>query len=276
MEALLNQYVEDMTAKKINGKKQSTILTDKSWIKKHLMPTFGKFRAAAITKEQVEDFMNQHASGTGKRLVVLLSAIFNFGIRKKIITVNPCTGVQKPVDKVRIRRLSAGEYKTLGRSLTAVAEPTVQSVLRALMVTGWRSGEIRSLRWTECDLPRFTANLENTKSGRSVRPLGAEAIRIIESQPRRNEFVFNLNGKPIRNINYHFAKLGLDKTITPHVLRHSFASLAADLGFGDHVIGSLLGHRQSSITSRYLHLDKSLIEAADTVAQRTLELIAHG
>ena len=61
--------------------------------------------------------------------------------------------------------------------------------------------------------------------------------------------------------------------VTPHVLRHSFASLSADMGFSDNVIAGMLGHARSSITSRYIHLEKALIEAADKVAAETLRLM---
>jgi integrase len=66
----------------------------------------------------------------------------------------------------------------------------------------------------------------------------------------------------------------MDKTITPHVMRHSFASLSADLGLSDNTIASLLGHSRGSITSRYMHgSDKALIAAADLVAQETIKLM---
>jgi len=61
--------------------------------------------------------------------------------------------------------------------------------------------------------------------------------------------------------------------VVPHVLRHSFASLAADLGFSDSTIAGMIGHKQQSITSRYLHLDKALIVAADAVAAETIRLM---
>ena len=65
------------------------------------------------------------------------------------------------------------------------------------------------------------------------------------------------------------AKLGgLPADITPHVLRHSFASLAADLGYNEPTIASLLGHKTHSITSRYVHsADAVLLAAADAVAK---------
>ena len=63
------------------------------------------------------------------------------------------------------------------------------------------------------------------------------------------------------------AKLGdLPVDITPHVLRHSFASLAADLGYSEPTIASLIGHKTHSITSRYVH-------SADAVAKATMKLM---
>ena len=71
------------------------------------------------------------------------------------------------------------------------------------------------------------------------------------------------------------AKLGdLPADITPHVLRHSFASLAADLGYNEPTIASLLGHKTHSITSRYMHsADAVLLAAADAVANATMKLM---
>ena len=71
------------------------------------------------------------------------------------------------------------------------------------------------------------------------------------------------------------AKLGgLPPDVTPHVLRHSFVSLAADLGYTEPVIAALVGHQGRSTTSRYLHsADDVLLAAADAVACRTAELM---
>ena len=62
--------------------------------------------------------------------------------------------------------------------------------------------------------------------------------------------------------------------MTPHVLRHSFASIAADLGFSELTIAALLGHKKASVTSKYAHhADVVLLQAADAVAGRVAELI---
>jgi site-specific recombinase XerD len=54
--------------------------------------------------------------------------------------------------------------------------------------------------------------------------------------------------------------------ITLHTLRHSFASVAAEIGYSELVIAGLLGHRAGSVTSSYVHLDKALVAAADQTA----------
>ena len=71
------------------------------------------------------------------------------------------------------------------------------------------------------------------------------------------------------------AKLGsLPADVTPHVLRHSFASLAGDLGYSEPTIAALVGHKGHSITSRYVHAaDAVLLAAADAVANRTAVLM---
>ena len=62
--------------------------------------------------------------------------------------------------------------------------------------------------------------------------------------------------------------------ITPHVLRHSFASLAGDLGYSEPTIAALIGHKGRSVTSRYVHAaDPVLLAAADAVAGRTAGLM---
>jgi site-specific recombinase XerD len=71
------------------------------------------------------------------------------------------------------------------------------------------------------------------------------------------------------------AKLGgLAADITPHVLRHSFASLAGDLGYSEATIATLIGHKGHSITSRYVHTaDAVLLAAVDAVANATWKLM---
>ena len=57
------------------------------------------------------------------------------------------------------------------------------------------------------------------------------------------------------------------KGVTPHVLRHTFASVAGGLGFSELTIAGLPEHTGRGVTQRYVHLDKALLLAADKVAE---------
>jgi len=63
-------------------------------------------------------------------------------------------------------------------------------------------------------------------------------------------------------------------TVTPHTLRHSFASVANDLGFTEPTIAAVIGHASSSVTGRYVHhLDAALVAAADRVSRSIFKMM---
>ncbi len=75
MSELMDDYVADMEAHKLNGKAASTKKSDRSRVEKHLKPKLGKIRVTAITQFQIEQFMNECSPGSAKRLIQLLSAL---------------------------------------------------------------------------------------------------------------------------------------------------------------------------------------------------------
>jgi integrase len=198
---------------------------------------------------------------------------------------NPVHGVIRFADGKRERRLSDGEYAALGEALrqaeAAAVWPPAIAVARFLALTGWRSGEALGLRWAEVDLARRTATLADSKTGRSIRPLSHAACDVVRGLPRMTgELVFPATRGDGRMTGFaklwaRIARLGeLPPDITPHVLRHSFASLAADLGYSEPTIAALVGHKGRTITSRYVHAaDTVLLAAADAVAGRTAALM---
>jgi site-specific recombinase XerD len=69
------------------------------------------------------------------------------------------------------------------------------------------------------------------------------------------------------------AKAGLE-SVTLHVLRHSFAATAAEIGFSELTIAGLLGHSVPGITARYAHVpDSALVASADRVATRIVSAL---
>jgi integrase len=219
--------------------------------------------------------MNGLSPGNANRVTGLLGAIFSYAVKKKLRPDNPAHGITKAPDVKRLRRLSDAEYQRLHVAIRDTQSSVVGDIFRMLAVSGWRNSEARCLKWSEVDLERRVAILGDTKSGQSVRPLSGAACEIIKRQERSSPYVFEYQqGKPIGHLSLQWRRLRMPKDVTPHTLRHSFASLAADMGLADHTIAGLLGHVRHSITSRYMHLaDKALIEAADLVANETLRLM---
>jgi integrase len=270
----IGQLCDEYMKNGVNGKKASTLKSDISRVEKHIKPALRKKKAASITQEDVETFMRSMSVGNQRSVVALLGAMFAYGIKRKLRTDNPAHGVAKPAENNKTRRLSNAEYAALHVALGNI-NTTAADVISFLAISGWRSLEAKNLKWSEIDIERRVATLGDTKTGQSNRPLSGAAIDILNRRARgASEYVFAKDrGQPLQNVNQIFAKLGLAKDVTPHTLRHSFASLAGDMGLADSTIAGLLGHARSSITSRYIHLDKALIAASDLVAQETLKLM---
>jgi integrase len=287
-------------------KKASTLLTDKGRIERHIKPLLGRLKVAAVSREDIEGFMHGVAEGetaakvksgkkhglahvrggrgTASRTVGLLGAIFTYAVRHRMRTDNPVHGVMRFADGKRERRLSDDDYAAFGTALRGAAEakiwPAAIAAARFLALTGWRSGEALALSWNEVDLARRTATLADTKTGRSIRPLSRAAVQVLGSLPRSGDLVFPATRGNGRMAGFpklwaRIAQFGeLPPDVTPHVLRHSFASLAGDLGYSEPTIAALVGHKGHTITSRYMHAaDAVLLAAADAIAARTAELM---
>jgi len=223
--------------------------------------------------------------GAASRTIGLLGAIMTYAIKLGLRADNPVRGVVRPADGHRDRRLGQEDYRKFGEALTAAGDDEVHvpgiAAIRFMLLTGWRRGEVVNLRWGEVDLGRRTAHLADTKTGGSMRPLAEAACRVIRAMPQGGEFVFPAPGAdwPMGGFPRLWARVvhrvgGLSRDVTPHVLRHSYASLAADLGLADATIGALLGHRGHSVTRRYIHsADTALLAAADKVADEVVRLM---
>jgi integrase len=312
MTELFGLYLDAARAGHILGrrgtpKKASTQSSDARAITAHLDPLLGDRKVRDVTRRDVE--LTMHAIADGKtarsikgkprgvsrisggrgaasRTVGLLGSVFTFAVSREMIESNPCSRIRKFAENRRDRRLSDEEFAALATGLKRAFEnetwPPAVNALRFLALTGWRSGEALGLRWSHVDLVTRTARLDDTKTGKSMRPLSHAACDLLRSLPRTcdNDLVFpaSRGSGPMGGFKRHVRKIiadaGLPRDVTPHVLRHTFASVAAELGLSDPTIASLVGHRGRTITSRYVHFaDAVLLQAADQVANRIVELM---
>jgi integrase len=299
---LCDRYMADATAGLVltrfgSGKKASTLAIDEGRIARHIKPVLGSLAVAAVTGADIRNLRDAVAAGktacdvktgrrglarvrggkgTATRVVRLLGGIFTYAVAHGMRADNPVRGVPQFRDGQRERRLSKSEYRALGKALRQAdkrAWPPAVAAARFLALSGWRSGEALSLKWSEVDLVARTAVLPGTKTGRSMRPLSNGACDVLRELSRVGDLVFpsSRGGGPMPKLGKHWSKIielaGLPTDVTPHVLRHSFASTAADAGYSDLTIASLLGHAGRTVTSRYARTaDPVLLAAADAIA----------
>jgi integrase len=292
---LADQYLKAAEAGRIllrggYTKKRTTTNSDRSRIKQHIKPRLGHLKVDAVTKTDIAEFVQAVGAsrrGTASRAVGTLGGLFAYAIELGLRRDSPVHGVRRFRDGVRQRRLSDDEYKILGQCLYAAEFanmwPAAIQAIKFIALTGWRRSEALGLRWREIDVTNRLAVLGDTKTGRSERVLSQAAVDVLTNTPRiAGELVFpsSFHGGVMIGFSNSWHRIidrKLPADVSPHVLRHSFASIAGDLQFADLTIGLLIGHRKRTQTSLYQHAaDPVMLAAADRIAGLIQKLMATG
>lgn len=300
-------YLAEAEAGRILGRrrrpiKPSTLAMDRSRVEAHIKPLLGRRQVASLKLGDVEGAQADIAvgktskpragsrggattggEGVAARTMSTLHSIFEHAVRLGKIEANPAKGVRRIASAPRERRLSRSEIERLGKTLRAAAEegehPTGLAAIRFLLLTGFRRMEALGLQRTWLDEEECAMRFPDTKSGAQIRVIGQAAIDLLLDQPKtKSPFFFPADWGEghfigvVRVLDRVCQKAGL-ADITPHTLRHTFASLAGDLGFSELTIAALLGHSARGVTQRYVHIDEALRMAADRVADEMADLL---
>ena len=291
-------YITDLGAGLILGKggrpkKPTTVGTDTGRIHRHIIPLIGTRRVKDLTKADINKVLKdimagktrasvktsklrgraivRGGAGTATRTVGLLGGILTYAVEAGIIERNPAHGLRKPKDHVRDRRLTEEEYRILGKMLREAAEDE-KFVMTVDII---RQIEVIKLMWAEADTDTSCLRLVDSKEGASIRPIGLPVVEYLEARRRHQTGTYVFPGPRTEDGAFggfanHWEQIFAGSPladVTPHVLRHSFASIANDLGFTEVTIAALVGHSKGSVTSKYIHtLDTALVMAADTIS----------
>jgi integrase len=301
-------YLKEAEAGRILGRKRkpikaSTLKMDASRIERHIKPLIGTRRVRALSLRDVEGMQADIAQGkTAKargrnrggatmggggvaaRTVSTLHSLFEHALRLGVVDSNPARGVRKLAAAPRERRLNAAEIQKLGNAardaLLHGEHPTGIAATRFLLLTGFRRQEALGLKASWVDRDQHCVRLPDTKSGPQVRVIGQAAMAEIQSRPmhRNSTYVF-----PADWGDGHFTAVAMTlrrlcsaaslNDVSPHVLRHTFASMAGELGFSELTIAALLGHAARGVTQRYVHIDEAVRMAADRVSMEIARLL---
>jgi integrase len=153
--------------------------------------------------------------------------------------------------------------------------------IRLLALTGWRKGEVLSLRWDAIDLDSGDVLLAATKTGTSHRSLNSLARDLLGRIPSRGPYVFPSPENPreprqeVKRVWLRVrAEAGISKPL--HALRHSFATVALNEGVPLEMVGALLGHKNPATTLRYAKVEtQKRREAAEAVGPALAQITSH-
>jgi integrase len=212
--------------------------------------------------------------------IVLMSIIFNWAIRARLVKDNPCKLIKLSAVGTREAILEdADDYKRLFQTLDKmqrelrVRQPAADAI-RLIALTGCRRGEAAGLRWRHVERGRIVFPTREHKAGKRtgkpriiVLPAAAQAIIARQPQGDSDDFVFT----PARGdgggieLSHVWEKVRaeakLPDAITLHGLRHSTESHMAMAGAEASQIMAALGHSQLSTVQRYIHFAKNAREA---------------
>lgn len=281
--------------------KASTLAMDKSRIETHVKPLIGRLTIRSLTTTDIERMqaaivagktakprqekgrsgLATGGPGVAARTVGMLGTILEFAKKTlKLIKENPARGVRRPTGGRQRRYLTVEEIAALGKAMRkgeANGEnETAMAVVRLLLLTGLRRMEALSLKGAWVDGRARCIRFPDTKSGPQLRPIGTDAVKLLDNWLASEDCPWTF---PADRGDSHFVGLpkALDRLcagaglegVTVHVLRHTFAAVAAEMGFSELTIAGLLGHSVPGVTARYAHVpDSALAAAADRVSAR--------
>jgi integrase/recombinase XerD len=213
-----------------------------------------------------------YASSTVGRKVAAVKSYFHFLVADGVLQDDPTASVDSPqVDKHLPYPLSPEEVERLLAAVAGTDSPKGlrdRAILELMYATGMRASELIQLEVSAMDLEAGTVRCVGKGDKERILPVygrAREAIQIyLESgrpgllQGRRGAALFvNHRGRPLTRqglwliVKECATAAGIDREVTPHTLRHSFATHMLDGGAGLRELQQLLGHTNISSTQIY-------------------------
>ena len=211
------------------------------------------------------------------RAVESIRQLFKFLMSEEILKKNPTAYLSAPKLPENIPSMLDFEEVTL--LLNSVGGNDIQSIrnkamLELLYATGLRVSELINLKFSELNLNDNFVRIIGKGSKERIVPFGDKAkdfinIYLAKRKPKSDEedFVFITRlGKKISRVEFWrqlkkiVADAGIKKNITPHSIRHSFASHLLSGGADIRFVQEMLGHSSTATTQIYTHIDEKRVK----------------
>ena len=259
---------------------------------RHCLEFFNATELASVTASDVDRWLvsvstlpdgNPKHSNTINRTKTALRSFFAWAHRSGMVTDNPADHLHiKLVDRLPPTYLTAEEEKRLTDCLrdhsNDIHRQRDSAIIQLLLDTGIRVGELAQINLSDIDGKHLF--IRHQKGGSPIRKFLPSAIRTAIDeyiQGERSKFVTDTDGNALF-INQQGGRLisrgvqilvtkwvrlaGIDKPITPHKLRHTFATSLYAKNHDILVVQKALGHRSIVHTQIYAHVTDDALESA--------------
>lgn len=246
-------------------------------LNRNIVPAIGRRKVKAVTTREVmtalERIADRGARVLANRTASLTKQMFAYAVQKGLRADNPCLAITKAAvggrERPRTRYLSYSEVWRLWRGLDASEiAPSMKLAAKILLVTGQRRGELMLAQWTDIDFERGAWFIpgERSKNGRAhtvpLSKLAAALFLQLKTFSGNRKYLFPSPViKPEQPLDIRVLNKALThvttrlelKQCSPHVLRHTFTTLASGLGIAPHVIEKVLNHSLGGVLAVYNH-----------------------
>ncbi|NLX80711.1 MAG: site-specific integrase [Proteiniphilum sp.] len=270
-------YIDGYTKKDIRML-QGVLSRFKSFLEEYY-PNFSTYiKPEDITKIMVSDFveyLQAKSKGEGaKSYYQRFKKVINHAIEDEVLSKNPCKGVTCKVDDQILRKdvLSNDEIASLINTTYRGQNPEIRRAFIFCLYTGIRHCDVKELTYKNVDYSNKMLRFEQQKTKGSsassgvVIPLNEGLLNLIGKSNKKDEYIFTLPSHTMCNkaLKRWVARAGIDKHITWHCGRHSFAVNILNNGANIKTVASLLGHSGLKHTEKYTR-------AVDELKQKAID-----
>lgn len=223
----------------------------------------------------------EYSKATAARKLATLRSFYKFCLRKGLISANPVAAIRTPKQEKRLPKFL--DIEQIRKLLSTPDDTTLlgardRAMLETLYSTGVRVSELVALNLADVDIPGECLKIRGKGRKERITPIGPTALAAIKryvemrtSDPRSTTFdkeplYVNKHGQRLstrsvrRKLDKYLTMCGLDPSISPHTLRHTFATHMLNNGADLRSVQELLGHQSISTTQVYTHLTTSALK----------------
>ncbi len=237
----------------------------------HLAKDFGNRRLSTIRRSELEQLHNSIGEGHGhtiaNRVLALVKSLFNYAIEQEYFPINPATRLKAFEEHSRERYLAADEMPAFWK---AVEADPCGDFFKVALLTGARSGNVRTMRWDDVDLATAVWKIPTSKTGKPLTlPLTQLVVDILIERKTTATSAYVFPGRnpkrPLGNTSRSWKRIKEAAGITDiriHDLRRSLGSWQAVRGSSLTIIGKSLGHDSLQATKIYARVDLEAVRSS--------------